>query len=68
MQAGTPLHILQGPGGWSSAELVRRYTHPAPGHLADRARAIEDSIRTVEGEKQEEFRTFGGTPEKKKAR
>jgi len=68
VQAGTPLHVLQELGGWSSAEMVRRYAHLAPGHLADHARAIEDRIMTVEGEKREEFRTFGGTPEKKKAR
>jgi integrase len=51
VQAGTPLHVLQELGGWSSAEMVRRYAHLAPGHLADHAKAIEDRIRTVEGER-----------------
>ena len=34
VQAGTPLHVLQELGGWTSAEMVRRYAHLAPGHLA----------------------------------
>lgn len=67
-QGGTPLHVLQELGGWSSAEMVRRYAHLAPGHLADHARAAEDRIRTVQGERQEVLRTVDGTPEKKKAR
>jgi len=34
IQGGTPLHVLQELGGWSSAEMVRRYAHLAPEHLA----------------------------------
>ena len=34
VQGGTPLHVLQELGGWSSAEMVRRYAHLAPEHLA----------------------------------
>jgi integrase len=40
---GTPLYALQETGGWSSAEMVRRYAHLAADHLApfaDRLRAL----------------------------
>ena len=39
VQAGTPLERLQEMGGWESIEMVRRYAHLAPEHLA------EDSVR-----------------------
>lgn len=48
VQAGTPLHVLQELGGWSSAEMVRRYAHLAPGHLAEHARTIEEMVSVVE--------------------
>jgi integrase len=35
VQRGTPLHVLQELGGWQSAEMVRRYAHLAPEHLAE---------------------------------
>lgn len=38
VQAGTPLHALQELGGWESVEMVRRYAHLAPAHLAAYAR------------------------------
>lgn len=34
VQSGTPLHSLQEMGGWQSVEMVRRYAHLAPEHLA----------------------------------
>jgi len=34
VQAGTPLFVLQEPGGWESVEMVRRYAHLAADHLA----------------------------------
>lgn len=34
VQRGTPLHILQEMGGWSSYEMVRRYAHLGADHLA----------------------------------
>lgn len=40
VQAGTPLHELQELGGWESAEMVRRYAHLAPEHLAIAAARI----------------------------
>jgi integrase len=39
-QAGTPLHALQELGGWESVEMVRRYAHLAPQHLAEHAAKI----------------------------
>jgi integrase len=37
VQSGTPLHVLQELGGWSSAEMVRRYAHLSSEHLAEYA-------------------------------
>lgn len=34
IQAGTPPHVLQELGGWRSYEMVRRYAHLNPSHLA----------------------------------
>lgn len=40
VQAGTPLHVLQEMGGWSTMEMVQRYAHLSAGHLADHAERI----------------------------
>lgn len=37
VQAGTPLNALQELGGWSSADMVRRYAHLGAEHLASYA-------------------------------
>lgn len=34
VQNGTPLHILQELGSWSSYEMVKRYAHLSPAHLS----------------------------------
>lgn len=47
VQAGTPLHVLQELGGWHSHDLVLRYAHLAPEHLADHAARIEAGIKPV---------------------
>jgi len=39
-QAGTPLFALQEMGGWSSAEMVRRYAHLAADHLSPHAEKL----------------------------
>ncbi|GAA5786096.1 site-specific integrase [Chitiniphilus shinanonensis] len=44
VQAGTPLAALQEMGGWESAEMVRRYAHLSPDHLASHARAIDEKL------------------------
>jgi hypothetical protein len=38
--AGTPLFALQDVGGWSSAEMVRRYAHLAADHLSPYAEKL----------------------------
>ncbi len=40
VQNGTPLFALQEPGGWESAEMVRRYAHLAADHLAPYAERL----------------------------
>jgi integrase len=40
VQAGTPLHVLQELGGWSSYELVMRYAHLGGQHLQEHANAV----------------------------
>lgn len=40
VQAGTPLEVLKELGGWSSLDMVMRYAHLAPRHLAQWANNI----------------------------
>ncbi|CAH1906298.1 hypothetical protein NTGHW29_860001 [Candidatus Nitrotoga sp. HW29] len=43
IQEGTPLHVLQELGGWSTAEMVQKYAHLSSEHLAqwvDRTPAV----------------------------
>ena len=40
VQSGTPLNALQELGGWECIEMVRRYAHLAPEHLAEHAERI----------------------------
>jgi integrase len=54
VQGGTSLQDLMAMGGWASYDLVLRYAHLAPEHLADAAARIESG------------RTFSGTPPKLK--
>jgi len=54
VQAGTPIYELQELGGWESAEMVRRYAHLAPEHLAKAAARIVPigtKMATVEKQK-----------------
>ena len=48
-QNGTPLYALQEMGGWSSAEMVRRYAHLADDHLAPFAERL-CALRAVDAE------------------
>jgi hypothetical protein len=48
VQAGTPLFALQEMGGWSSAEMVRRYAHLAADHLAPFAAKLCRPLASVE--------------------
>lgn len=49
LQGGTPLSHLQELGGWKSFEMVQRYAHLAPGHLAQYASnsLLGDDTRTA---------------------
>lgn len=49
VQAGTPLYVLQELGGWSCAEMVRRYAHLSSEHLADYANRMS-TIRLRQNE------------------
>ena len=40
VQQGTPLHALQELGGWSCADMVRRYAHLSADHLAEYANKL----------------------------
>lgn len=47
VMSGTSLQELMELGGWKSFEMVLRYAHLAPEHLADAARRIERSWEVV---------------------
>jgi hypothetical protein len=44
---GTSLQELMELGGWKSYEMVLRYAHLAPEHLAGAAARIEKALETV---------------------
>ncbi len=46
MQNGVPLSEIQEMGGWESPEMVRRYAHLSPAHLASRARIVDKLLGT----------------------
>jgi len=50
VQAGTPLHVLQELGGWSSYKMVLIYAHLSAGHLAEHAENL--ILRTLSGTDQ----------------
>jgi integrase len=45
MQAGTPLHVVQQLGGWSSSQMTQRYAHLTPGHLAGHVASFGDQVK-----------------------
>lgn len=44
VQNGTPLYALQELGGWSDTEMVQRYAHLTPGHLAADADRLAEKL------------------------
>lgn len=48
VQSGTPLHVLQEMGGWSTFEMVQRYAHLSSEHLAEHAGRIEIGLQVVD--------------------
>jgi len=54
VQNGTPMYDLQEMGGWKSTEMVRRYAHLAPAHMAKHAEIVGTLLcvtNTVQGQK-----------------
>lgn len=49
VQHGTPLYALQELGGWSDSEMVRRYAHLAPEHLAAYAKRMAEQLPALSG-------------------
>jgi len=50
IQEGTPQHILQELGGWSSPEMVQKYAHLSSAHLmewVDRKNAVAQNVAEV---------------------
>ncbi len=47
VQAGTSLTRLQEMGGWESIEMVRRYAHLAPEHLAEDSAKIDAVLKAA---------------------
>jgi integrase len=41
VQRGTPLMVLKELGGWETIEMVQKYAHLAPSHLADHAGTVK---------------------------
>ena len=41
IQRGTPLMVLKELGGWETIEMVQKYAHLAPSHLADHAGTVK---------------------------
>lgn len=56
VQNGTPLHILKELGGWSSFDMVQRYAHLAPEHLAEYANNSSASCKIVAEENKTRLR------------
>ncbi|MEM7704229.1 MAG: site-specific integrase [Pseudomonadota bacterium] len=52
VMAGTPLEVLQKLGGWRTIDMVLRYAHLAPGHIAAYSRNISGpNLAQIEGGK-----------------
>ena len=50
MEAGTPLHVVQQLGGWSTPQMTQRYAHLTPGYLAGHVNAFGNhaSVRSYD--------------------
>ena len=55
VQSGTPLPVLQQLGGWQSYEMVLRYAHLAPEHLAEYADRLSVTAQFPAQSKSEEL-------------
>jgi len=50
VQNGTPLHVLQELGGWSCADMVRKYAHLSSEHLAAYAEMMSKGLMLYKNE------------------
>lgn len=53
VQRGTPLMVLKELGGWETIEMVQKYAHLAPSHLADHAETVR--FWSILGEQKEKM-------------
>ena len=60
VMAGTPLPVLQQLGGWASFEMVQRYAHLAPGHIAEFASRV--TIRVTPEKKPSKLKAIQTLP------
>jgi integrase len=51
VQQGTPLMVLKEPGSWETLEMVRKYAHLAPSHVAAHANTVKFWSRLAGEEK-----------------
>ncbi|MGE8674228.1 tyrosine-type recombinase/integrase [Achromobacter kerstersii] len=51
VQAGTPLMVLKDLGGWETLDMVQRYAHLAPSHLAHHSNTVEFWSKSEQKEK-----------------
>jgi integrase len=51
VQQGTPLMVLKELGGWETLEMVQKYAHLAPSHIAAHANTVKFWSRLVGEEK-----------------
>ncbi|MEM9531396.1 MAG: site-specific integrase [Pseudomonadota bacterium] len=56
VMSGTPLEVLQRLGGWRSLDMVLRYAHLAPSHVARYAENIENDTKLAQSQDE----NFGG--------
>jgi integrase len=59
VQAGTPLRILQGLGGWESVETVLRYSHLSSEHLAEHAERMSGRLQAFSPSRRREGKVGG---------
>lgn len=67
VQHGTPLYDLQEMGGWKSVDMVRRYAHLAPAHMARHAALVGAVLAANHGTNTPQEGSNGSDPQTKKA-
>lgn len=52
VQSGTPIQVLKELGGWKTLDMVQRYAHLAPDHLAQYAKNVDRKLAPVPAQNQ----------------